>query len=274
MAARSSGFGRVVSRAATAARALWLVLLGASALMPLAALVVRSLAREWFFPALVPDSIDLEPWRGLFGARLGIATLTTLALAAAVGTIAALAGFPIGRALAELRGWRRALAAGCVFLPVAAPPIAIATGLHLTFLAAGLAGTWTGVLLAHLVPATGYASLFYLGILAAYDRRIEDEARALGARPSQVLQHVALPILRRPIAEAAALGFLVSWAQVPLTLVIGGGAVRTLPVEVLAYVQAGQDRFAATGALLLAAPALAMLAAVSLAARRTEAVPA
>jgi ABC-type spermidine/putrescine transport system permease subunit II len=66
------------------------------------------------------------------------------------------------------------------------------------------------------------------------------------------------------------LGFLVSWAQVPLTLLVGGGPVRTLPIEVFALVQAGQDRPAATGALLLLAPAILALAAARLAARRTE----
>ena len=53
----------------------------------------------------------------------------------------------------------------------------------------------------------------------------------------------------------------------------GGGAVRTLPVEVLAYVQAGQDRYAATGALLLLLPAVAILGAAALAVRRTEVAP-
>ena len=58
----------------------------------------------------------------------------------------------------------------------------------------------------------------------------------------------------------------------PLTLLVGAGAVRTLPIQVLAYLQAGQDRYAGAGAILLIVPAVAALAAVGLAARRTEAV--
>jgi putative spermidine/putrescine transport system permease protein len=88
----------------------------------------------------------------------------------------------------------------------------------------------------------------------------------------QIWTRVLAPMLRRPIAEALVLAFLVSWAQVPLTLLIGGGAVRTLPVEVLAFVRAGQDRYAATGALLLIVPA-ALAIALGLSARRSEPAP-
>ena len=157
-------------------------------------------------------------------------------------------GLPVGRAIARLRGWRRHLGAAAAFLPVAAPPIALAVGLQYSFLRLGLGGTHAGVLLAHLVPALGYSALFFLGIFAAYDERYEEEARSLGATRRQVLLRVTLPLLRRPLVEAFVLGFLVSWAQVPLTLVVGQGLVTTLSVEVLAYVQAGQDRIAATAA--------------------------
>ena len=67
----------------------------------------------------------------------------------------------------------------------------------------------------------------------------------------------------------AAIGFLVSWSQFALTLLVGGGAVRTLPLEVFAYVRAGEDRAAAVGALLLIVPPALALAALRWSVRRT-----
>jgi ABC-type spermidine/putrescine transport system permease subunit II len=64
----------------------------------------------------------------------------------------------------------------------------------------------------------------------------------------------------------------VSWAQVPLTLLVGQGVVATLPLEVLAYVQAGQDARAATGALLLVLPPLVVMAAAGWAVRARDVV--
>lgn len=42
-----------------------------------------------------------------------------------------------------------------------------------------------------------------------------------------------------------------------MTLILGGGAVRTLALEVTAYAQSGQDGLAAAAGLLLTLPAIA-----------------
>lgn len=256
-------------------RPVMLAALAVSALAPLALLLVASVGRDWFFPSLWPPSVSLESWRDAFrgGGRMGAALGTSLGLAVTTGLASTAVGWPVGRAMADLRGWPRHIGAAAAFLPVAAPPLALATGLHLSALSFGVAGTAGGVFLSHLVPAAGYAALYFLGVFTVFDRRIEDEARTLGARPGTVLWRVTLPMMRRQLGEAFLLGFLVSWAQVATTLVIGGGRVRTLPLEVFAYLQAGQDRYAATGALLLVIPALLMLSAVRFAVERAEATP-
>jgi ABC-type spermidine/putrescine transport system permease subunit II len=105
-------------------------------------------------------------------------------------------------------------------------------------------------------------SLFFLGIFSVHDDRLEAEARTLGATPWQTLTRITLPVFRRPLLEGFVLGFLVSWAQVPLTLLIGQGVVPALPLEVLSYLQAGQDPRAATGALLLVLPPLLLMGMV------------
>ncbi|MDT8340548.1 MAG: ABC transporter permease subunit [Longimicrobiales bacterium] len=243
-------------------------------LLPLAVLAVVAWSGGWRFPTLLGASPGTPPWSQLAGGWGPLAGALGMSLALAVGTgvLAGAGGLPLGRALAGLGGRWRAVGAGAAFLPVAAPPLALGVGLQFTFLRLGLGGSTLGVLLAHLVPALGYTTLYFLGVFAVFDEEIEEEARRLGARPHQVLVRVTLPLLRRPLAEAAILGFLVSWAQVPLTLLVGQARVRTLTVEVLAWTQAGQDPLAAAGALCLALPPLALMAAAALAVRRGEVV--
>jgi len=241
---------------------------------PFLVLLVASLGRGWFYPDLLPESPTLENWAFVLegGGRLGRATLSSLVLATGTGILAVLISFPAGRALARLTGWRRHVGAAAAFLPVAAPPLALGVGLQYSFLSLGMGGTLTGVMLAHLVPAAGYVSLFFLGIFSVHDDRLEVEARSLGAGPLQVLMRVTLPVLRRPLMEGAVLGFLISWAQVPLTLVVGQGVVPALPLEVFAFLQAGQDPLAATGALLLVVPPILAMAGAGLALRRVKVV--
>ena len=270
MGPRPRGSARGVIRTT---RGLLLTALAVGALGPIALLALTSTSGRWLYPSIAPETLTSESWRSLLeGGRLAGAAWSSIVIAVATAVLAVLLALPAGHAMARLRGWRRHLGAAAAFLPVAVPPIALATGSQLLLLSAGLGGTTAGVVLAHLIPAVGYVSLYFLGVFLLLDPRIEDEAISLGAGRAQLWLRVLLPMLRRPIGEALALGFLVSWAQVPLTLVIGGGAVRTLPVEVLAFVRAGQDRYAATGALLLILPA-AVAILLGLAARRGEPAP-
>ena len=255
------------------ARGLLLALLLVSALAPLLLLVLWSASERWLYPAALPTAFRLGGWQALDGTTW-LALRTSAVLAILTGVVGCALALPLGRALSRLRGWRRHVGAASAFLPVMAPPLALGTGLQVVLLSLGLGGTASGVFLAHLVPAVGYLALFFLGTFTLFDARVEAEARTLGATPWQTWRFVLLPMLRAPIAEAVALGFLVSWSQFALTLVVGGGAVRALPLEVLAFVRAGQDRAAAIGALLLVVPPMLGLAALRWAARRTAAVPA
>ncbi len=253
-------------------RILLLALLGLWSLLPLALLVVVSMSGGWRFPSLLGASPGVASWASLPLGRLAQAALTSLTLAMATGGVAAGIGLPLGRALARLTGWRRALGAACAFLPVATPPLLVGIGLQYSLLRIGVSGSWTGVLLAHLVPAAGYTALFFLAVFTSWNFEIEGAARQLGATPLQTLRRVTLPLLRRPLVEAFLLGFLVSWAQVPLTLLIGQGRVRSLTVEVLSLISAGQDPVAAAGAILLVLPPIALMVAIGWAVREVEVV--
>jgi putative spermidine/putrescine transport system permease protein len=240
---------------------------------PLLLLVVTSLSRGWFYPAVVPQVIDCSAWREFLtdDAKRG-ALANSLLLGVSTAVVATALALPLGRSAAlSTRAVRRTVAM-LAFAAVALPPVALGVGLQLTVLSLGLGGTLTGVFLAHLVPALGYLTLVFLGVFTRWDARLDESAATLGATGAQRWRRVTLPLLRRPIADALALGFLVSWAQVALTLLVGGGAVRTLPLDVLAMLQSGQDQRAAAGALALAIPALLVLAASRAAARNTAAV--
>lgn len=250
------------------ARWAFVALLALSAVVPLGLLALWSVSAGWFYPTLLPPAVTAESWRQLLGGDLAAAAWRSVALGLGTAVVATAVGLPVGRALARLGGWRRRLGAALAFLPVAAPPVALAVGVQLFFLRAGLGGTGIGVLLAHCVPASGYLTLYFLGVFATYDPGPEEEARTLGATASQAFWRVTVPALRRQVAEAAALGFVVSWGQVAFTQLVGGGLVRTLPTEVFSYVRSGQDRYAAAGALLLSIPPLLALAAARVGAGR------
>ncbi len=262
-----------MNRALSRSRVATFVVLTLFSVAPLLMLVMTSLARGWFYPAVAPDAIDFSAWQDVFTDETHRgALINSLVLGAATAVIATALALPLGRLAAlSTRAVRRTVAL-LAFAAVALPPVALGIGLQLSVLALGLGGSLFGILLAHLVPALGYLTLVFLGVFTRWDPRLDEAAATLGASDLVRWKLLLLPLLRRPIAEALALGFLVSWSQVALTLLVGGGAVRTLPLDVLAMLQSGQDQRAAVGALALAFPALIVLAIAGAAARNTSAV--
>jgi putative spermidine/putrescine transport system permease protein len=249
----------------------WLLaLLALWVLTPVLVLVLRALTQSWRYPQLLPDAADLLPSLPTAAiGRLASAMGTSLWLALATGSVSTLLGFAIARVVARATRSLQRLTTALALFCVVAPPIALGAGLQVAVLGIGLGGTLTGVFLAHLVAATGYLTLFAGGVFASFDFSLDDEARTLGASRRQVLSRVTIPLLKQRLAEAGVLGGLISWGQLAITLLIGGGVVRTLPVELLSLVRAGDDRLGALAALVLSVPPMLAIAALRIGTRRT-----
>jgi putative spermidine/putrescine transport system permease protein len=79
----------------------------------------------------------------------------------------------------------------------------------------------------------------------------------------QVLLRVTLPAVAPGLAVAATFAFLISWGEYVLTLLVGGGAVKTLPLLLYAYLGSTDVPVAAALGLALVLPPVLLLAATS-----------
>ena len=151
-----------------------------------------------------------------------------------------------------------------VYLPLLVPQIGFLFGLQVLFVRLGLDATLLGLAWSHLVFVLPYTVLMLRGPYLAFDPRWLAAGSTLGRSPAQLFWRVRLPLLRRPILVALAVGFSVSVAQYLPTLFIGAGRFPTLTTEALALAVGGDRRIAAVAALLLAAlPLLALAAALA-----------
>jgi putative spermidine/putrescine transport system permease protein len=235
------------------------------ALLPILLLIVYSFAQSWFWPEISPRHWSARAWSYVFSEDSGVfaAAGVSLAIAAAVAALALLVSIPAARAIAwhEFPGKRWLLF--LLLLPVLAPPLAAAMGVHGLFLRYGLTETMAGVILVHLLPAVPYAILMLAGSFSRLDPDLEAQARTLGASQVAVLRYVTLPAIAPGMAVAAAFAFLISWSQYQLTILIGGGRVLTLPLTLVAFQRGGDEAITAALSLLFLFPALAVFAAVS-----------
>lgn len=229
--------------------------------LPLALLVLWSVAGEWRFPSLLPSEWTLRGFRALLepGNRFLEATFNSLIIGCAVALASVAIGLPAGMALGCYRFRLKGLVIFFILLPILVPPLASTMGIHLTFIRLGLADTAFGVFLVHLVPTVPYTAIILTSVFAERTGELEQAARTLGASPWQAFVHVTLPQVAPGVAVAGLFGFLISWSQYILTLLIGGGNVVTLPMLLFSAASGNDPVITSALAVVFALPAVAAL---------------
>lgn len=226
---------------------------------PLAVLVIQAFAVVWRYPALLPQQLGLRGFHIAFAEGNAAAAVTnSLEVAIASTSLALLIAWPAARSLAGARGrWRNRVLV-LLALPLLVPPFATGTGLTEWFIRLGLAGTRTGLVLAHLTVVLPYVLLVLTPAFTPRIVELEEMARSLGTPPLRRLALVTVPSLRAVIATAFLLGFLVSWSQYGMSLAVGAG-LPMLPLILLPFI--GSDpNVAAALSLMFLVPAVLALA--------------
>jgi molybdate transport system permease protein len=184
-------------------------------------------------------------------------------------------GVPLAWLLARPGQRGASLLRALVTVPLVLPPVVGGVALFTVLGRSGLLGrplyTLTGfafpftpyaVVLAQVFVALPYLVLAVEGALRASDRRFEEAASTLGARPATVFRRVTLPLVGPGIAAGAVLAWARALGEFGATITFAGsfpGTTRTMPLEV--YLALETDPGAA---LLLAVLLLAVSVAVLL----------
>jgi putative thiamine transport system permease protein len=232
-----------------------LLLLGGGALL---VLPLWSLAGTWRFPAALPQAWSGELWTRqapLVAATLGRTALLALATTALALLLTLLA---LAREAATGRQAGRG-ATLLLYLPLLAPPVALALGWGAALAGAGAVGGWLALVWSHLLYVLPYVFIALAGPWRRVDPRHAQTARALGLGRLAVFRRVRLPLARAPVLTAGAIGIAVSAALYLPTLVAGGGRFPTLATEAVALSSGGDRRLLAALALLQALLPLAAL---------------
>lgn len=228
-------------------------------LVSLAALLclpLWSLAGPWRFPEALP-AWSLATWRDQ-----GLALAATAGDTLLLGLASSLLALALSLAALEAERGGRPTGRGTLFVlatPLFLPQVAFLFGLATVAAEADLLGRWPLLLWGHLLFVLPYVYLALAGPYRGLDPRYALLAASLGKGRLETVARVLLPLLARPAALAAAVGFAVSLALYLPTLVLGAGRFPTLASEAVALASGGDRRLLATTALLQALLPLAAL---------------
>ncbi|RYJ02258.1 MAG: ABC transporter permease subunit, partial [Acetobacteraceae bacterium] len=147
-----------------------------------------------------------------------------------------------------------------MLLPLIIPSIVYAIGLYRYFGKLDLLDRFLGVTLAHGVTGIPYVIITVSTALAAFDPRLEQAARGMGASLGQTLRWVILPRIFPGIASGAIFAFIHSWDELVMVLFIASRQVFTLPRKIWDGINENLDPSMAAVAVLLILFTIALLA--------------
>lgn len=204
------------------------------------------LSLKWYFKVFTIESFRDSFLLSMFLAIFG--TLTALLL-----------GIPAAYALNRYDLPGNETIRTIVAAPIIVPGIIVGLAL-LRYLVIPLDFTVTMALfMAHTALVLPYAVRVVSSSLNNLRADMEEAAVLLGCTRIQAFMKVVLPNIRGGVLAAFILGFVTSFNQVPVSLFLSGPGVKTLPIDMLAYMEITYDPSVAALSALLAFMSLAIV---------------
>ncbi len=182
--------------------------------------------------------------------------------------LSVLFGVPLAFVLARVTFPGRSIARALVLLPLVVPPVVGGVGLFYAFGREGLVGQYlydwfdiqltfstAGAVMAETFVAMPFLVITVEAALRSMDRRYEDAAATLGARPMTIARRVTLPLIAPGLVAGAALAWARALGEFGATITFAGniqGRTQTTPLAVYLLLQSKPDVAIGLSIVLLA----------------------
>ena len=186
---------------------------------------------------------------------------TSLWLGALSSAIAVSLSVPAALAVARYHFRGRDTLTTLFMSPLMIPHVVLGIAFLRFFTQVGLGGTFSALVLAHIVIVFPFALRLTLSSAVGMDCAIEQAAISLGATDWIVFRRVTLPLILPGVVSGWALAFIQSFDEVTMTIFVAAPGTETLPVRMFLYIQDNIDPLVTSvSASVIAITALALIA--------------
>lgn len=133
-----------------------------------------------------------------------------------------------------------------------------------------LAGTYTGVVLAHATLGIPFVIITVTATLIGFDQSLNRAAASLGANPRTTFFRVTMPLILPGVISGALFAFVTSFDEVVAVLFIAGPEQQTIPRQMWNGIREQISPAILAVATLLVLFSIALLSTVELLRRRSE----
>jgi len=218
-------------------------------LAPIAVIVVEAFDASDYM-AFPPRQLSLRWFHAFFqNAEFMSALKVSTQIGLSAAAISTLIGVAAALVLARKEPGHATLET-YLLAPLYVPRILIGLALLLAFARLNMSGSFTGLLLGHVLITFPYTVRTVLVGLNAVDPSVKEAARMLGATRWQVFLRVIAPLTKGAILAGFTFALIVSFSDVYLAMFISGPQTTTLPMRLFSFMEWDQSPLVAAASAI------------------------
>lgn len=251
-AAVKYGFGVLVS--------IWM-------LFPIFWMATTGLKKNESIMELPPDwlvfDVTLQHYQNLFSEMQFLQYLFNSFLVAAVAVgVSIVVGVPAAYSLSRMEVPRESDISFWILSTRMIPPLAILVPLYIFYTTVGLTDSLAGLTITHLLITLPMIIWIVKGFIDELPPSLEESALVDGCNRIQAFREIVIPLVMPGIAAAAFIGFIFSWNNFMLALVLTSGADKTAPLVIqssMGYLEINWGMLGAAGTITILPPVVLSL---------------
>lgn len=228
---------------------------------PLLNMLMLAFANTYEAPAVLPQEWGFKWWEYVFGQESLVSSMIQSFIVAITTTvISMIICIPAAYSIARFKYRGRKMFMLSFLLTNAFPKLGIYTSIAVLFYKYQLMGTYTGVVIIHLINSMMFMVWLPASAFRSVHRQQEEAARDVGAGPIRTFFKVTLPMAVPGIAVATLYTFLGSMEEAQGTMLVGMARIQTMPVAMYGIVlDSPAIQIGAVFAILLIIPSAIMI---------------
>lgn len=231
---------------------------------PMLNMLMLAFANEYSVPAVLPQAWGFKWWRYVFSQDNLVSSIAQSFIVAIITTLVSMAlCIPAAYSIARFKYRGRKLFMLSFLLTNAFPKLGIYTSIAVLFYRYNLMGTYTGVVIIHMINSMMFMVWLPASAFRSVHRQQEEAARDVGAGPIRTFFKVTLPMAVPGIAVATLYTFLGSMEEAQGTMLVGMAKIQTMPVAMYGIVlDSSAVQVGAVFAILLIIPVAVLIFAL------------
>ena len=221
-----------------------------SILFPFLVLILLSFSERYTWPGILPRNYSLRAIRSILFQRKALFynALFSIFFSVLVSLCTLLSAYCTAKWQSEHK--ESGIFSFFIFLPFMIPSSVFAMGAQVLFLQLPLKNAYLSVFLSHVLYSLPYATSYLTEGMEGKIKRLEEQGRVFGASGLYLLYRVSIPLLMPYLIPAFMMSFILSMSQYILTVLLGGGKLKTLSLIMVPFIQSGERNLASVYGLL------------------------